>query len=188
MNLSPREFRSDTLVADIQSVLEETGYLPHLLHLEITEGVLFDDIESARRVLNALHRFGILLDLDDFGSGFSSLRYLRELPFDILKIDRYFISALDSGSASSAELIRTMLSMAKNLELEVVAEGIETKPHNTALQQLGCRYGQGFYHSRPLTAEAMEALLCDAQAATATQSVEEQPDNFPFAMHLREAW
>ncbi|MGI4757684.1 MAG: putative bifunctional diguanylate cyclase/phosphodiesterase [Janthinobacterium lividum] len=188
VNLSPCEFRSDTLVTDIQSVLEETGYLPHLLHLEITEGVLFDDIESARRVLNALHRFGILLDLDDFGSGFSSLRYLRELPFDILKIDRYFISALDSGSASSAELIRTMLSMAKNLELEVVAEGIETKPHNTALQQLGCRYGQGFYHSRPLTAEAMEALLCDTQAATATENMGEQPDKFPFAMHLREAW
>ncbi len=105
---------------------------------------------------------GIGLDLDDFGAGYSSLRYLRELPFDFLKIDRYFIAALDQEQPSSSELVQTIIDMAHHLGLQVVAEGIETAPHSAKLQKLGCRFGQGFYFSRPIDAQAMYTMLASS--------------------------
>jgi len=159
VNLSPREFSQQNLVGKIQHTLEVTAFPLSSLHLEITEGVLFDDLAAARSTLTALKEIGVSLDLDDFGTGYSSLQYLQELPFDLLKIDRCFVRALDSGQASAGELIQTMLQMARNLGMGVVAEGIETLEHSIKLQEFGCSSGQGFYYSRPIHPLAMEAFL-----------------------------
>lgn len=160
VNLSPREFKQDRLVEQISDVLEETGFPPSSLHLEVTEGVLFEHFAEARIKLLALQALGVLLDLDDFGSGYSSLRYLRELPFDTLKIDRYFISSLDNDrTASSAEMIQAILAMAKTLGLKVIAEGVETLPHSNLLKKLGCEFAQGFLFSRPQAVLGMQEIL-----------------------------
>jgi diguanylate cyclase (GGDEF)-like protein/PAS domain S-box-containing protein len=159
VNLSPREFKQENLVEEIGRILMETGFPASSLHLEITESVLFEDMAAARAVLFALKEMGIGLEIDDFGSGYSSLRYLRELPFDFLKIDRYFTANLESENSSTEELIETIITMANNLGLQVVAEGIETEPHSAKLQKLGCRFGQGFYFSRPVASDAMRTLL-----------------------------
>lgn len=174
-NLSPREFKQENLAEEIGRIIAETGFPASSLHLEITEGVLFGDIAAARTVLFELKKMGIGLDIDDFGSGYCSLRYLRELPFDSLKIDRYFTANLDtaaaeggptldldptdSGKPSTGELIGTIITMAHHLGLQVIAEGIETAPHSARLQKLGCRFGQGFYFSKPVPPEAMQELL-----------------------------
>ncbi len=166
VNLSPCEFHQKDLVEQVRQTLLSTGFPPEALHLEITEGVLFEDLSQARQTLLALRKLGVMLDLDDFGSGYSSLRYLQELPFDTLKIDRHFVSALDMhGTASSSEMIHTILAMAGALNLQVVAEGIETFPHAQQLRRLGCELGQGYYYSRPVAAEQMEGLLVNASGS-----------------------
>ena len=159
VNLSPREFKQRNLIEGIASILQETGFPPACLHLEITEGVLFEDMQRARASLLALKELGIGLDLDDFGSGYSSLRYLQELPFDTLKIDRYFLSSLDTDPAAASKMLETIVSMAGNLEMKVVAEGIETTPHSQLLREMGCDFGQGFLFSRPVRAPELEELL-----------------------------
>ncbi len=159
VNLSPREFKQPGLIEGIATVLRETGFSPACLHLEITEGVLFEDMQRARASLLALKQLGVGLDLDDFGSGYSSLRYLQELPFDTLKIDRYFLSSLDTDPAGASKMLETIVSMAGNLEMKVVAEGIETTPHSKLLREMGCDFGQGFLFSRPVRASELENLL-----------------------------
>lgn len=159
VNLSPREFRQDDLAASVEKVLRETGFPAASLHLEITEGVLFEDMEAALVTLRKLKDLGVRLDLDDFGSGYSSFRYLRQLPFDLIKIDREFTLALNPDEPSSEHLIRTIVSMGDTLGMKVLAEGVETEPHRATLQRLGCKLGQGFYFSRPITALAMRELL-----------------------------
>lgn len=170
VNLSPCEFKQSTLVSDIEQTLLETGFPAKSLHLEITEGVLFEDINAARATLCALKGIGVVLDIDDFGTGYSSLKYMRELPFDNLKIDQYFIRSLDPNRPSSAEMVRTILSMANNLGLQVVAEGIETEVHRNTLKDLGCRFGQGYYFSRPVSAVAIENLLSAQRLETSTSA------------------
>ncbi len=181
VNLSPKEFEQEGLVQGIAAILEETQFPVSSLHLEVTESVLFKHFEEARNKLLALRALGILIDLDDFGSGYSSLRYLRELPFDTLKIDRYFVSSLDRDKTqSSAQLIQTILSMASTLGLKVVAEGVETLPHSNQLKELGCEFAQGYFFSRPLAPEDMHdvlrlasrnAHLAAAREATVTTSM-----------------
>ncbi len=183
VNLSPREFKQDELVETIAAVLGNTGFPPACLHLEITEGVLFENFTEARAKLIALQQLGVLLDLDDFGSGYSSLRYLRELPFDTLKIDRYFIASLDSDSTnSSAEMIEAILAMAGTLGLKVVAEGIETLPHSDLLKQLGCESGQGYYFSRPLAVPAMHDVLTRELERVQQESLREADTKLDLAM------
>ena len=159
VNLSPREFKQEGLVEGIAKVLQETNFPPSCLHLEVTEGVLFEDLQRARTSLLALKDLGVGLDLDDFGSGYSSLRYLQELPFDTLKIDRYFLSSLHSDPAAASKMLETIVSMASNLDMKVVAEGIETTPHSHLLRDMGCDYGQGFLFSRPVRVSELEVLL-----------------------------
>ena len=159
VNLSPREFKQKNLVGMVRETLDLVGFNPALLHFELTEGALFEDIHTARETLHALKDLGVGLDLDDFGTGYSSLKYLRELPFDSLKIDRYFIASLDPAQPSSGELVRAIISMAEVLGLAVIAEGIETAAHQTTLRILGCHYGQGFLFAQPLPPDAVHALL-----------------------------
>jgi len=159
VNLSPREFRQENLLKSIAQTLEVTEFPPSSLHLEITEGVLFEDIDAAVEQLKQLKQLGLRLDLDDFGSGYSSFRYLRQMPFDLIKIDREFTLGLDPDEPSSEHLIQTIVSMGATLGMKVLAEGIETEPHRATLQRLGCKLGQGFFFSRPITAVAMKTLL-----------------------------
>ncbi|HEY5213331.1 MAG TPA: EAL domain-containing protein [Acidobacteriaceae bacterium] len=159
VNLSPREFIQQKLVEGIRQTLVDTDFPPSSLHLEITEGVFVGDFAAARFTLNRLKELGVYLDLDDFGTGYSSLQYLRELPFDLLKIDRYFVKSLDPEQPSSSELLQTMLSMTQNLGMEAVAEGVETEEHIVKLRELGFSFCQGFYYSRPIPSDAMEVFL-----------------------------
>ncbi len=163
VNLSPKEFEQEQLVEQVAAILHETQFPASSLHLEITENILFEHFAEVRSKLLALRALGILIDLDDFGSGYSSLRYLRELPFDTLKIDRYFVSSLDNDKThSSAQLIQTILAMASTLGLKVVAEGVETLPHSDQLKLLGCEFAQGYYFSRPLLPDKMHSVLRQA--------------------------
>jgi EAL domain-containing protein (putative c-di-GMP-specific phosphodiesterase class I)/FixJ family two-component response regulator len=159
VNLSACQCAEPGFVARVAQVLRDTSLPPQCLHLELTESLLLDDMDEARKVLVDLKAMGIGLKIDDFGTGYSSLRYLRELPFDTLKIDRSFTMALHLDRPESAEMVKTILTMARNLHLDVIAEGVERAEHVSELRRLGCEFGQGFYFSRPVTADEIGRLL-----------------------------
>jgi diguanylate cyclase (GGDEF)-like protein/PAS domain S-box-containing protein len=158
VNLSAKQFLQPNLVEDIKKLLRELALSPEALKLEITESTVMADPSGAVEMLQQIKSLGIRLAIDDFGTGYSSLSYLHRFPLDTLKIDRSFISGMgDDGEGM--EIARTILPMANNLRLDVVAEGIETVQQVAMLKKLECKYGQGFYFSRPLTAEGTAALL-----------------------------
>ena len=175
VNLSPAEFKQPGLVEKISEILARTEFDPQLLHLEITESLLIEELESARELLHSLKALGLCLELDDFGTGYSSLTYLRELPFDTLKIDRHFTLGLTPDQPATGRLVQAIIRMAESLGLSVVAEGVETEPHSTALQQLGCRLGQGYLFSRPVNAGSMAELLAQRSSATTGARAEGAP-------------
>lgn len=159
VNFSAEHFTLPETVDFLKSTLQETEFDPQLLNIEITEGVLLGQPQVVEQILHQLH-------LDDFGTGYSSLSYLHHYPLSTLKIDRSFVSSM-LKSESSAELVRTIIAMAKNMELHAVAEGVETLEQMRALQELGCEYGQGYYFARPLplplacqTALRLNASVC----------------------------
>ncbi len=158
VNLSARQLRDPHLVADVAESLRATDLAPYCLILEITESVLMDNTDAAINGLHQLKALGIRLAIDDFGTGYSSLNYLRALPVDIVKIDKVFIDGVASDKEARG-LIKAILSMADTLELQTVAEGVESHDQVARLQQLGSALVQGFYYARPLTAEAAEALM-----------------------------
>ncbi|MGH8355779.1 MAG: putative bifunctional diguanylate cyclase/phosphodiesterase, partial [Pseudomonas sp.] len=160
VNLSPRELRQADVVARICDCLRRHGLPPTALELEITEGVLLEDVERCIAAMQALKACGIRFAIDDFGTGYSSLSYLKRLPLDRLKIDRSFIHDLE-GETSGLMLVETILVIARNLGLECVAEGIENQAQLDCLREHGCALGQGFYLSRPLV-EAEFARWLDA--------------------------
>jgi diguanylate cyclase (GGDEF)-like protein len=158
VNLSAKQFLQPNLVEDIKKLLGELALSPEALKLEITESTVMADPTGAVEMLQRIKSLGIRLAIDDFGTGYSSLSYLHRFPLDTLKIDRSFISGMgDEGEGM--EIARTILPMANNLRLDVVAEGVETIQQVAMLKKLECKYGQGFYFSRPLTAEGTTALL-----------------------------
>jgi diguanylate cyclase (GGDEF)-like protein/PAS domain S-box-containing protein len=158
VNLSAKQFLQPNLVADISKLLRELALPPEALKLEITESTVMADPSSAVEMLQQIKSLGIRLAIDDFGTGYSSLSYLHRFPLDTLKIDRSFISGMgDDGEGM--EIARTILPMANNLRLDVVAEGVETLQQVAMLKKLHCKYGQGFYFSKPLSAEGISALL-----------------------------
>ncbi|HXN94255.1 MAG TPA: EAL domain-containing protein [Candidatus Acidoferrales bacterium] len=158
VNLSAKQFLQPNLVEDIKKLLGELALAPEALKLEITESTVMADPSAAVEMLQQIKSLGIRLAIDDFGTGYSSLSYLHRFPLDTLKIDRSFISGMgDEGEG--LEIARTILPMANNLRLDVVAEGVETIQQVAMLKKLECKYGQGFYFSRPLTAEGTTALL-----------------------------
>lgn len=158
VNLSAKQLMHPTLIAQIDEVLETTGLDPQFLKLEVTESTVMEHSETALEVLSQLREKGVRISTDDFGTGFSSLSYLHRFPFDRLKIDRTFINKMDQD-AKSGEIVRTILMLAQNLNIETVAEGIETQQQLAQLQQLGCSFGQGYLFSKPVTAEEAEKLL-----------------------------
>src|SRR6267143_1983527 len=158
VNLSAKQFLQPNLVEDIRKLLIELALPPEALKLEITESTVMADPSAAVEMLQHIKSLGIHLAIDDFGTGYSSLSYLHRFPLDTLKIDCSFISSMgDDGEGM--EIARTILPMANNLRLDVVAEGVETIQQVALLKKLHCKYGQGYYFSRPLSAEGTAALL-----------------------------
>ena len=147
VNLSPVQLQDEQLAQKVLKILEETNFPPSRLEIELTEAALVTDLDAARDILHALRAKGVRVALDNFGAGHASLLQLRKLPFDKLKIDRSFVRRMIEDK-ESATLVRTIVSMAKNLELAVVAEGVETVEQAKALAALGCDMGQGYYFGR----------------------------------------
>jgi EAL domain-containing protein (putative c-di-GMP-specific phosphodiesterase class I) len=168
VNLSARELDEPGLVASVRAVLEETGLDPAHLVLEITESLLLIDLPVTSVKLLELRSLGVRLAVDDFGTGYSSLAYLENLPVDILKIDKSFVDrigeipagALAAGTAGQQPVMVSAISrLGHALDLQLVAEGIEQPEQVVALRGLACQYGQGYYFARPLTPDALGALL-----------------------------
>jgi diguanylate cyclase (GGDEF)-like protein/PAS domain S-box-containing protein len=158
VNLSVKQFLQPNLVSDIKNLLRELAFPPESLKLEITESTVMGDPIAAVEMLLQIKALGIRLAIDDFGTGYSSLSYLHRFPLDTLKIDRSFISGMCEGG-EGMEIARTIMPLASNLRLDVVAEGVETIEQVAFLKKLRCKFAQGFYFSRPLAAEAAGALL-----------------------------
>ncbi|SDO71914.1 diguanylate cyclase (GGDEF) domain-containing protein [Nakamurella panacisegetis] len=159
VNVSPQQLMSVGFVEVVRDVLDAVQDLsPDRLVLEITESVFLRDGRKALQVLGELRELGVTLALDDFGTGYSSLSYLRQFPVDILKIDRTFISEIDTDPASSA-IVGAVTDLAHRLGLVVVAEGVETAAQRRAVVDLGCDYSQGYYFARPLSAPDVDRLL-----------------------------
>jgi len=163
VNVSARQLRDPSLVADVDTALRTSGLAPHYLTLEITESVLMDNSEAAIGRLHELKALGVRLAIDDFGTGYSSLNYLRALPVDIVKIDKVFIDGVESDKEARG-LIEAILSMAATIDLQAVAEGVESLEQARRLEQLGSPLVQGFYYAQPLSADAAAALLSTRRA------------------------
>jgi EAL domain-containing protein (putative c-di-GMP-specific phosphodiesterase class I) len=159
VNISPAQFRSPNLAPQITTILRKTGLTPGLLELEVTESLLIENAEAAKSALKAMRAIGVGVALDDFGTGFSSLSYLCDFPFSKLKIDRRFVNALGRDE-NAAAVITAILSLARNLNLDVTAEGIETPSQLAFLQEQGCHLAQGYLLGRPgVQVGPMEALI-----------------------------
>ena len=155
VNLSARQLAERDAVARIREILEETGVPGRLLHLEVTESAILEDMSAAAKRLARLRELGIRIALDDFGTGYSSLSLLHNLPVDALKIDRSFVSRLQRGR----ETVRAIVALARSLDLDVVAEGVETQDQSTSLAAMGCGYAQGFFFGPALAAHEAVALV-----------------------------
>ena len=149
VNVSPKQLLHKNLFANVVDILKKYKIKPNQIKLEITESVVVENNELVTSILRQFRSLGVKLSMDDFGTGYSSLSYLHQLPIDTLKIDRSFISQM-SDETESAEIVKTILLLAKNLNLDVVAEGIETELQHELLKDLLCEYGQGYYFSKPL--------------------------------------
>jgi len=163
VNISAKQFAQPDLVSQVRQVLSDTGMAPHDLKLELTESVTMRDEKHTTRTLSELKSLGVRLCIDDFGTGYSSLSYLRRFALNILKIDRSFVSEMLSN-AESREIVKTILSLASNLGMEVVAEGVETAEQVSLLRSLGCGYAQGYFFSRPLDAAGIARTLVSSEA------------------------
>jgi EAL domain-containing protein (putative c-di-GMP-specific phosphodiesterase class I)/DNA-binding NarL/FixJ family response regulator len=157
VNLSRKQFNDCRLNGIIAAILQETGLEPKYLEIEITES-LSVDARLAADTLGKLKELGLRIAMDDFGTGYSSLGYLRDLPVDKIKIDQSFIKGLQHGQVN-AIIVSTMLSMAKQLNLSVVAEGVETEEELQVLREYGCRFVQGYYFSKPVEVKHIEEML-----------------------------
>jgi diguanylate cyclase (GGDEF)-like protein/PAS domain S-box-containing protein len=165
INLSSRQFANEDLVSQIRSIIHETNFPPTNLKLEITESVIFEYQDKAIDMLHQLRELGIGIDIDDFGTGYSNLSYLARMPISTLKIDRSFVSPISDEDAN-AEIVRTIISMARNLGLGVIAEGIESHDQLEMLIGLGCEFGQGYLLSRPLSREGIRRCMIENARVT----------------------
>jgi diguanylate cyclase (GGDEF)-like protein len=158
VNLSGKQVAQPSLVSDIREILDETHVEARHLKLEITESAVMENAERAARILNRLKELGVQLSIDDFGTGYSSLSYLHRFPVNTLKIDRSFVGRIGEA-AENIEIVRTVVSLAENMGMEVVAEGVETLSQLMQLRKLKCQYGQGYLFSRPVDAEMVDSWI-----------------------------
>ena len=155
VNLSARQVAQPDLLDRIKEALETSKLNPHCLKLEITESVVMENAEAAALMFKQLRSLGVQLSIDDFGTGYSSLSYLHRFPLNYLKIDRSFVMRLTTDNDNA--IVRTISTLARNLGMEVIAEGIETEEQYQQLKMLGCEYGQGYLFSRPVDNEGVAA-------------------------------
>jgi EAL domain-containing protein (putative c-di-GMP-specific phosphodiesterase class I) len=165
VNFSAKQFIQPNLVEQVKQVLVETQLDPGSLKIEFTESVAMQDAERTTRILSELKALGLGTSIDDFGTGYSSLSYLIRLPLDVLKLDRSFVSRMDKNK-ESRQIVHTIISLADNLGMDVVAEGIETVEQADELKSLGCQYAQGYFFSKPISKGSVEALLNSAMRGT----------------------
>ncbi len=165
VNISPRQFLVPDLPKIVADILEETRLDPRSLALEVTETVLMGDTDKIVQTLTQLKALGVGLKIDDFGTGYSSLNYLHKFPFDTVKIDRSFVANIDNEEG--AAIVRAIISLANNLGMKVIAEGVETSRQMRILTRLGCPDGQGYYFSRPIPASVAEVILASSLEASA---------------------
>jgi len=156
VNLSGKQFLARDLPEQVRNILQKTGLDPSILKLEITESVIMDHLKATHSMFDSLKAIGVALAVDDFGTGYSSLSYLHRLPIDVLKIDRSFLRQIDKKKAA---IVRTIVNLARDLEMDVIAEGVETFEQAALLVQLGCKFGQGYAFAKPVPAAAAEKLL-----------------------------
>jgi EAL domain-containing protein (putative c-di-GMP-specific phosphodiesterase class I) len=158
VNLSPIQFRYGDLASLVQLALLDTGLSPDRLELEITEGVIFDDPSRALSVLRRLKSLGVKIAMDDFGTGYASMSSLQSFPFDKIKIDRSFVSSIETN-AQSAVIVRSIIGLGEALRIPVIAEGVETEAERSILWQEGCTEIQGFLIGHPMPISAYEAIV-----------------------------
>ena len=167
MNLSPAQFLRSDVVADVRDILLETALPAQRLELEITENVMLNDIEGALSTMLSLKELGVRLNMDDFGTGYSSLGYLRTYPFDSIKIDKRFIAGLNNTSGNDRAVVQAIINLGEAMGLTVTAEGVESEQQLRTLEKDRCHEVQGYFLSRPLTKESLEALLRQAPEGSA---------------------
>ena len=160
VNLSVKQFAQADLVEQVREALDESGLDPRLLRLEVTESVIVENVEAAAATLRRLKTLGIQLYLDDFGTGYSSLSALHRLPIDALKVDRSFVSGLGREEGAT-QMVRVVTTLARNLDLAVVAEGVEDAGQLAQLRRMGCDYAQGFHIAHPMAPDDLRALLAE---------------------------
>lgn len=163
VNLSLRQFQQADLVEEINRILTESGLDPKYLELELTESVIMKDATQAIETLNLLKQIGIDISLDDFGTGYSCLSYLKTIPVDTLKIDRAFVQNVTTDLKDVA-IVKTIITLADNLKLKTIVEGLETQAQLDVLSDLGCSNFQGYFYSKPLPADLFEQLLMKTHA------------------------
>jgi diguanylate cyclase (GGDEF)-like protein/PAS domain S-box-containing protein len=177
INLSAKQFAQPDLLEQINQILQETNLEPSSLKLEITESVVMENAEAATAMLLQLRALGIRLSIDDFGTGYSSLAYLYRFPTHTLKIDRSFINKIDADS-EQLEIVRTIVTLASNLGMDVIAEGVETVKQLAQLKTLNCECGQGYFFSKPVDSQTATALLANKWTIPAFSGT---PLNQPFS-------
>ena len=158
VNLSPIQFLDDDLPEQVNDIARQTQLGPGRLELEITESVLIEDAQHVLELTQRLRDYGVRIALDDFGVGYSSLSYLRRFPFDTIKIDRSFVQEVVDNTTTHA-IVGSLLSLGHSLGIQVIAEGVETRAQLDALQQLRCRYIQGFLLGPPVAATELPRLI-----------------------------
>jgi diguanylate cyclase (GGDEF)-like protein/PAS domain S-box-containing protein len=165
VNLSVKQFQQANLVGDIRKLLQELSIPAATLQLELTESSVMTDPHTAISMLEQIKAQGICLAIDDFGTGYSSLSYLHRFPLNTVKIDRSFTNAMGNGG-DGIQIVKTIMPLASNLGFDVVAEGVETQEQVRLLKELKCKYAQGYYFSKPLTAQAAEEFLAGQPSLT----------------------
>jgi EAL domain-containing protein (putative c-di-GMP-specific phosphodiesterase class I) len=168
VNLSARQLQKEDLVRRFTQIVSETGVSPAALQLEITEGAVLRDEDRIVATLAAIRHMGVEIALDDFGTGYSSLTYLKRFPVDVVKIDRSFVRDLDRD-ASDAAIVSTVIAMAENLRLKVIAEGVETEGQLAFLREKNCHEFQGYLVSAPVPPAEFERFFADCQPAAASR-------------------
>ena len=158
VNISVLQFRQSDFVENIEALLQRIPINPNLLKLELTESLVINDINDTINKMHALRAMGVRFSMDDFGTGYSSLSSLRKLPFDQIKIDQSFVHDILTGS-DDAIIVQAIISMAKNIGMDVIAEGVETETQRLLLEKLGCHLCQGYLYSKPLPIEEFETFL-----------------------------
>jgi EAL domain-containing protein (putative c-di-GMP-specific phosphodiesterase class I) len=163
VNLAHRQFFKSNLISEIQRTLDETGLDAEYLDIELTEGILAENAAQANFKLAELKALGVQLSIDDFGTGYSSLAYLKNFPIDTVKIDRCFVQDIETD-IKDAEICMAIIAMTHSINLKVVAEGVETQAQLDFLRSKGCDIIQGYFYSKPLSAQAAENFLRQAQS------------------------